>query len=284
MKIVLDAGHYANYNQSPVVPEYWESKMNWTLHLYLKEELEMYKGVTVTTTRADQTKDLTVTARGRMAEGSDLLLSLHSNAASREDADYVAIFVPISDETTDIDEKSKALAKKLAPRLTTLMGVNEKEYMITGVKSTLDRNNDGILNDNYYGVLHGARQVNVPALIIEHSFHTNKRAAEWLLIDANLRLLAVEEAKIIAEHYGLEKLQPPKKKIWRVQTGAYLIKSNANKQLEKLKKAGYTGFITKVGLYYKVQVGAYEVKSNAVNLQTKLKAAGFSTYLVEATI
>ena len=32
-KICLDAGHYAKYNRSPVVPEYYESVMNWKLHL-----------------------------------------------------------------------------------------------------------------------------------------------------------------------------------------------------------------------------------------------------------
>ena len=58
-KICLDAGHYGQYNQSPVVPEYYESEMTWKLHLLLKAELEKY-GFEVKTTRADQTKDMDV--------------------------------------------------------------------------------------------------------------------------------------------------------------------------------------------------------------------------------
>ena len=40
MKLCLDAGHYGKYNQSPVVPAYWESEFTWKFHLLLKSELE----------------------------------------------------------------------------------------------------------------------------------------------------------------------------------------------------------------------------------------------------
>ena len=41
IKICLDAGHVGSkYNQSPVVKTYYESAMNWKLHLKLKAELE----------------------------------------------------------------------------------------------------------------------------------------------------------------------------------------------------------------------------------------------------
>lgn len=34
--ICLDAGHEEKYNRSPAVPEYYESEINWKLHLLLK--------------------------------------------------------------------------------------------------------------------------------------------------------------------------------------------------------------------------------------------------------
>ena len=77
--IMLDAGHYGDYNRSPCVPAYYESHMTWKLHLLLKRELEAY-GVAVRTTRADQTKYLEVYERGRLAKGCDMFVSLHSNA------------------------------------------------------------------------------------------------------------------------------------------------------------------------------------------------------------
>ena len=38
----------------------------------------------------------------------------------------------------------------------------------------------------------------VPAVILEHSFHTQTRATNWLLQDGNLQRLAVAEADAIA--------------------------------------------------------------------------------------
>lgn len=53
-----------------------------------------------------------------------------------------------------------------------------------------------------YAVMRGAQDKNCPLYcIIEHSFHTNANAANWLLSDQNLRELAKTEAKIIANNY-----------------------------------------------------------------------------------
>ncbi len=272
IRICLDAGHFGKYNQSPVVPAYYESEMNWELHILLKAELISY-GFLVTATRKEQGKDLDLVARGKRAKGCDLLLSLHSNGAVRQSADHVVIFTPVADERTDTDEKSLALAKALAPVVSEVMEVTEKDYRIAGVRSENDRDGDGVKNDNYYGILHGARMVNVPALIVEHSFHTNRRAAEWLLREENLKKLAEAEAKTIADFYGM------KKRLYRVQVGAYTKKDNAEKMRQRLLAAGYDGFITMKGDYYKVQVGAYENKDNATRLAEKLKESGFSVYV-----
>jgi len=56
---------------------------------------------------------------------------------------------------------------------------------------------------DWYGVNRGAADVGVPSIILEHSFHTNYRSTLWLSQDANLRLLAVAEAKVIADYYGV---------------------------------------------------------------------------------
>lgn len=84
--VCLDAGHFGQYNPG-AVPGYYESEMNWKLHLLLKAELEGY-GITVTTTRADAAKDLSLRKRGQAAAGADLFLSIHSNAASTPGPDY----------------------------------------------------------------------------------------------------------------------------------------------------------------------------------------------------
>ena len=201
-RICLDAGHYGKYNRSPVVPAYYESEVMWKFHLMLKDELEK-RGMEVTTTRADQSKDMGLKARGKASKGADLLLSLHSNAASSESVDYVVAYHLYSDSGTQIDDQSKELAGLLAPVIAKTMGTKQAGRIATR-KGSGDWNGDGVLNDNYYSVLNGARLVGTPGIILEHSFHTNKAAAQWLLKEENLRKLAQAEADVIAQWFGLE--------------------------------------------------------------------------------
>ena len=237
MKICLDAGHFARYNQSPVLPTYYESQAMWQLQTHLKKALEAY-GIQVTLTRTDQKKDLPLLERGKKSRGCDLLLSLHSNGASREDADHAVIFHQVKSDGSTLHERGKALAEVLAPMITKVMELSEQSPRIAAVKSDNDRNGDGILNDNYYAVLEGAAQVGTPALILEHSFHTNLRSVKWLSENANLERLAKAEADAIAAHFGLSKI------IYRVQVGAFENKANAEKMKKRLKEAGFEGYIT----------------------------------------
>ena len=211
IRICVDAGHYGKRNQSPAVKEYYESVAMWDLHLLLKAELEKY-GFTVVTTRKEQNKDCDLYARGACSKMSDLFLSLHSNAVGNgvdENTDHVSVYHLMDDDGTDCDDVSKAFAEKIAPVIAQVMGV-KKGYKILTRKSSSDKNKDGVMNDNYYGVLHGARMVGTPGLILEHSFHTNTKATKWLLDEANLKKLAEAEAKCIAEFFGVEKHDPAK--------------------------------------------------------------------------
>jgi len=69
------------------------------------------------------------------------------------------------------------------------------------------------------------------------------------------------------------------KVLYRVQTGAFSNKVNADALEAKVKKAGFDTYMVKVGNLYKVQVGAFGVKANADVMAKKLKAAGFDTFI-----
>lgn len=64
--------------------------------------------------------------------------------------------------------------------------------------------------------------------------------------------------------------------LYKVQTGAFKQKSNAQALEKKLKAAGFDTYVVNTGGYYKVQVGAFSKKANAEALLAKLKAAGYS--------
>ena len=69
------------------------------------------------------------------------------------------------------------------------------------------------------------------------------------------------------------------KTLYRVQTGAFSKRSNADAWAAKLKAAGFDTYIVQMGNLYKVQVGAYSQKSNAENMVAKLKAAGYDAFI-----
>ena len=193
-KVCLDAGHYGKYNQSKVLPTYYESEMTWNLHLLLRVELEKL-GVKVATTRAKQTVDLEVSARGKKAKGADLFISLHSDAAATETPNWATVIPYQELDWTDIDDKSRDIATKLGACVMDVMGL--PEYRLYPRKSGVDRDGNGKLDDEYYGVLYGARKVGVPAVLVEHGFHTNLKCSKWLSDEANLAKLAKAEAKVI---------------------------------------------------------------------------------------
>ena len=75
------------------------------------------------------------------------------------------------------------------------------------------------------------------------------------------------------------KAEKPSTTLYRVQTGAFSVKSNADALEARLKKAGFDTYMVKVGKLYKVQVGAFSVRANAEAMANKLKKAGFDTYI-----
>ena len=179
-KVWLDAGHYGNYNAG-AVKGYYESVRMWKLTELLAKELTA-RGITVIKTRSNQATDLALTSRGRKAKGCDLFLSMHSNAAGAESVDYPVAYVPLNGTGTTIGHK-------LADIVADVMGTVQKGRTATRRGST---------GADYYGVIRGAVSVGVPGIILEHSFHTNPKAAAWLMSDANLAKLANAEADCIS--------------------------------------------------------------------------------------
>lgn len=193
-KIMLDAGHYGNYNRSPQVPEYWESKRMWVLMRMLQIHLEK-KGYIVHTTRDIQANDLKVIERGKKAKGYDLFISLHSNdfdgsedLATAERVDYVVAYVPSYANNKRCQDSTK-LGLRLATYVKGVIGSQQKARTNTKLKSK------GV---EYYGVLRGWQSTNCPCgLILEHGFHSNPKTARWLMDDENLYNLTSGEANVI---------------------------------------------------------------------------------------
>lgn len=187
IKIMLDAGHFGKYNRSPVLGEYYESEIMWAFSVLLGERLRAF-GFEISYTRDKQEIDLPVYQRGMAAKGCDVFLSLHSNASDAPEVDRVEVYRSVG------APHAERLGKAIGDAVAECMGVSH------GTVKTREGSARGV---DYYGVLRGAHDASVPyAFIVEHSFHTNPRAAAWLYDKQNLGTLASVEAKAIADYFG----------------------------------------------------------------------------------
>ncbi len=205
--------------------------MSWTLHLLLKAALERY-GIVVKTTRETQNTPLGVYRRGAISKGCDLFLSLHSNAAGapvNETVDRVIVYVPL-------DGSGDEIGQMFVDQISLIMGTQQKGRIGAREGS----------NGDYYGVIRGAAAVGTVGLILEHSFHTNTRSTNCLMKESNLTRLAEEEAVVIAEYFDVLGSEAPVEQntLYRVQTGAFRVKANAEAYLAEIKAAGLDAYIT----------------------------------------
>ena len=74
------------------------------------------------------------------------------------------------------------------------------------------------------------------------------------------------------------------KTVYRVQTGAFTNKINAENMLKKIKAAGFEAYMVTIGKTYKIQVGAFTKKINADSMLKKLKNAGFNGFITTETV
>ena len=254
VKIVLDAGHTGKYWNRGAISSYYESAVMWEYHKELGAALEQ-KGFKVSYTRATINTEMDVTVRGKKAKGADLLLSCHSNSTDNNTTRRAVGIYQAADSQGVWDTESKALANKLTAVIADVMGVTWNTY---SKLSSNDRDGDGKKDDNYYGVLHGARMVKVPAVILEHSFHSNPETCKWLLNASNRAKMAKAVANTLAEHYGLVAEKLPTKEIETFKSYSATIKPLNGLNVRKGAGTSYK----KLGaLKYKAKITILEEKN-----------------------
>lgn len=119
------------------------------------------------------------------------------------------------------------------------------------------------------------------AIMVESFFCDN--SADCALAEKNDVALLIAQG-IHGGEIAKNQDQAPSGFLYRVQTGAFASKANADRLLEALQEKGFDAFITTVDLgaiFYRVQVGTFGVKSNAEAMQKKLSAAGYDTIIVK---
>lgn len=111
-----------------------------------------------------------------------------------------------------------------------------------------------------------------------HRDYANKSCPGTYLYERHAQI-----ASEVNKRLGSTNIKPEPEKpsggLYRVQTGAFKSKANADAMLAKVKAKGFDTYMVKVGDLYKIQVGAFKVKANAEAMMKKLQAGGFSTFI-----
>lgn len=135
------------------------------------------------------------------------------------------------------------------------------------------RNRGVKVNSNYWSLKH----CKAPAIIIEGCFIDNANDVK--------KLTPKKYAEAIAMSFGKIKESKPKSqrntdKLYRVQTGAFSNKNNAQKLVNELKSKGYDAIVVRNKGLYKVQTGAFSKRENADKLVVQLKKDGFEAFVI----
>lgn len=191
------------------------------------------------------------------AGGYDLVVELHLNASKYHDGRGCEVLY--------FCKEGKKIAQRINARLSTVF------------------RNRGVKYSNGLYMLNSTKPV---ALIIESFFCDSSVDCALAEKTDVARLIAegIHDGEIPGGTQGGG--EPTRGILYRVQTGAFSKRANAERLMAKLEDQGFEVFITTVDndgkLLYRVQVGAYSVKSNAEAMQRRLQAAGFEAILVMA--
>lgn len=219
-KVFIGVGH-GGKDPGAVANGFQEKDLNLAIALACQAELARH-GVSVLLSRTkDETEDLS----GRIQEcnsfGPDLALDLHNNAGGGDGAEVFhhykggtgkTLAVNILDEVVKIGQNSRGAKTK----------TNSK-------------------GQDYYGFI---RSTVSPAVIVECAFVDT---ADIQIIDtaAEQQAMGVAIAKGVLKTLGIAYKEPvvTSGRIYRVQVGAYSVKTNAEAMQQKLKAAGFDAII-----------------------------------------
>ena len=120
------------------------------------------------------------------------------------------------------------------------------------------------------------RKTKMPALLIETGF-INSDEDNKMYDEKNEEIARAIAGAILGT---LDQQQGEEPMYYRVQTGVFRKRENADRMLYMLQEKGYPAYILQDGEFYKVQVGAFLQLDNAIRMEQQLRDDGYSTLIV----
>ena len=220
MKVFITAGHGGS-DPGAVANNTKEKDLNLSIALACRDVLKRH-GVEVKMSRTKDEEDpLSEEIKECNAYGPDLAVSIHNNAGGGDGAEAFYHYG---------GGKSKTLAENILHEIVKV-GQNSR-----GAK--IRKNANG---KDYYGFI---RETSCPAVIVECAFVDNASDLKILASEGDRKSMGEAIAKGILKTLGVA-YQGERTSLYRVQVGAYLLKSNAEAMQKKIKAVGFDAFIVK---------------------------------------
>lgn len=248
--IMLDAGH-GGQDPGAVYKGRQEKDDNLKLTLAVGEILKS-NGIDVSYTRTTDVYQ-TPFEKAQLANkaGVDYFISFHRNS-SPTDNQYNGVEVLVYDKSGIKYQMAENIVGALGELGFREIGVRERPGLVV------------------------LRRTRMPALLIETGFINSDQDNQ--MFDEMLEKIAQSIADAILGTLDEETVEEPL--YYRVQTGAFRNKENADRMLYELLEKGYPSFLLYEDGVYKVQTGAYQQIGNAINMEQRLRSDGYSTLIV----
>ena len=166
-----------------------------------------------------------------------------------------------------------------SPEANKYQGVEVLVYDKSGIKYEMAENILGAMGE--IGVkerpgLVVLRRTKMPALLVEAGFLNSEEDNK--LFDEKFDEMAEGIAGAILGTLTGETIEDPL--YYRVQTGIFRKRENADRMLYQLTDQGFPSYILRENDIYKVQTGAFQQIGNAVAMEQRLRDVGYSTIIV----
>ena len=197
--IVLDPGHGGD-DPGATNGKYIESEINWKIANYVKEELDKVDGIKTVLTRT-KNGNPELAERGLIARNNlaDLMISFHINSSDRTTVRGTEVYITCNKNNVRFNEYSYMLGQKILRNLHALGipywgGLEPKIKLSTDGEKYLD----GSMSD-WYGIIRNPMYYGIPSILVEHCFISNRFDLQHISSDANIKKLAMADAKAIIE-------------------------------------------------------------------------------------
>lgn len=123
----------------------------------------------------------------------------------------------------------------------------------------------------------------VPYLMKKYGIDSNNVVRHYDLTGKHCPMYYVDKTRWAELKQRITGEKSAVSKLYRVQIGAFSVRSNAESYLKQADKKGFSGFIVEAAKnkLYRVQIGAFASRQNAQNYLAQAKQKGFDGFIVE---